>query len=378
MPYKEGKSFVGQVKIKNEQTGAIEKYRKKGFTLKSKAQEWEKEKKKELKALLSDSEENWPIKLLCLKYLDEFKGSIGHYKEKNSILQHFMTHLLPDSPISRITPKQISLYLAELNNIHGANVANKYRKHLNTMFTWFEHKYLIKCNPVNIVPKLEYVSQGRYIPCVEDILAVLDACGPDDYWFLVLYFTTGARKRELFRLTWQEDVDFENRRFRLGSRKNRQNKIIFKWLPMNSDCEMAFKFFWNNRISNDQKFVLVCRIKGPHFGNPYKNRDHYLLQLCALANVKRFDFHSMRHVFIQMLGQSRHAGPNEIRMLARHESLSTTSKYSNSPDPVLYNVIESATISNLRKKAVNKIINLADKKLKTEKFSDNEIIEKIE
>jgi integrase len=79
---------------------------------------------------------------------------------------------------------------------------------------------------------------------------------------LLALLHTGARRGEMFRLRW-DDVDFQNRAIRFGTRKTGHGGIEYAWVPMTDElhAEMA-------------QHKMGTRAFGPVFTNP-KNEEAY-------------------------------------------------------------------------------------------------------
>lgn len=58
--------------------------------------------------------------------------------------------------------------------------------------------------------------------------------------FLNAYLQTGARKTEIFRWTWTDDINFEQRQVRLTTRKTRDGSEESEWIPMSDACMKTF------------------------------------------------------------------------------------------------------------------------------------------
>lgn len=371
MPYKRGKSWEGQVNFKNPITAKYEKFRQSGYKTKKEASDWEKKKLEELRLFYSKDKKNMPLNALVLEYLKNEKSKLerlqkdedlkayqsgwNYFNEKKNGLARYVKFTGANTPISTIEPDQILAHMSALQRSGRSNnsINARDRKHLVAMFSYFEKKYLKQFNPAKIVPELEHITKPPYTPTIHDVLAMLDQCPPDDFHFFMLYLTSGARRSELFRLQWQSDVDFFGGNMRLGDRKGKDRKLRYTWVPMAPDARQALEYFYANRVDDEQKYVLVSKQKGPHFGKPFSKRQKTIDIYTALAGVRRFGYHAMRRVYIQTLGESGAVGINQLRMLARHSSLATTSKYSHTPDSALHKAAQNTGLEALKERAEN-------------------------
>lgn len=365
---------MGEYAIKNPRTDKIEKYRKKGFETKTKAAEWEKEEKQKRRLRYSDSPENQPLFKLILRYLKAqkthlemlekgedkkaFASGWKYYREKKNTLGRFAAATDKTRPISAITPDHIFKYMqAQVDAGRSHNAVNKDKKHITAMFAWFEKRYRKTLNPARVVVDFEHVEKRPYTPPIEDVLTLLEHTRQNDldvYHFIMLYLSSGARRAELFRLRWESDVNFDNATLRLSSRKNKKRVVKYDWVPMHPDTRLALTHFYETRLDKNQEYVLVIKHENQFKGQPYTERNKLLGRWCKKAEVRAFGYHALRRVFIQTLGESGAVGANQLRMLARHASLGTTSKYSHTPDPALFQAVQHAGLEALKERAAAK------------------------
>ena len=67
-------------------------------------------------------------------------------------------------------------------------------------------------NPLAEIEKRSHERKPQYVPPVENILKVLMAADRMERLFLDCYLQTGARRSEIFRWTWIDDINFEKRK----------------------------------------------------------------------------------------------------------------------------------------------------------------------
>jgi integrase len=322
MPYTNKQSnsnkypWIGQVKISGRK-------KRKLCTTKKQALEWEAEQRKQ-KVLLTNtvSLAEWAI-----KYLDfsrETHAQKTYKEEKQPSFKRLFKYsgFHKNEPVEVITPESIRVYLRKLARYYEASTVNKDRKNLSAAWNWaIKNRMKVPpFNPFTVVDKMNAKKKGRYVPPLEDFWAVYNvAYCSQDKRMLLTYFHTGARKEELFRLKWV-DVDFINRKVRLYSRKNKGGKWVGKWLPMSVDCHENLRAQF--KLSGKKDYVFVDE----QSGLPFLSRMHWLRRLSGFAQVKYFDFHSIRHLTAVTLYKAG-VSLSDIQVILRHEKATTTDAY---------------------------------------------------
>jgi len=145
---------------------------------------------------------------------------------------------------------------------------------------------------------------------------------------LLTFLHLGARRGEVFRLKW-EDVDFENARVRLYTRKRRDGSLEYDWLPMTAGLSEALHWWKENRRFKDATHVFVCAQDGDQherMGRPYRLRHHFMKRLCERVGVKAFGFHAIRHLTASILYKMGQP-VSVIQAILRHKSPNTTAVY---------------------------------------------------
>jgi integrase len=89
--------------------------------------------------------------------------------------------------------------------------------------------------PEELLPRALQAKAPQYTPPQEDILKLLMAATREERIFLNCYLQTGARRSEIFRWTWVDDINFERREVRLGTRKTRDGSMSYETLPMSGE-----------------------------------------------------------------------------------------------------------------------------------------------
>ena len=302
----------------------------KDFSSKKDARAWEEAEKERLRNPgIPKTQEDTGFVLLVNDYLDYCQDRYVDktYEEKKYILNLFGDFLGQDFSIINITEKQIIDYLSSVKQRISANAANVHRKNLLAFWSWLRKYYGIKHNPVLLVDKFPHDVQIQYTPPEADVLKVLAAAKGQDQIILETYVHTGARKSEIFRLTWI-DVNFEKKQIRLGTRKTRDGSMSYTWLPLNDYLAGRLLWLFKNRKFKESPFVFVVDHPGhADHGRPYKYRDRFMLTLCKRADVKPFGFHALRRFSASLLADKFKQSMPTIQKILRHSKITTTERY---------------------------------------------------
>jgi integrase len=163
----------------------------------------------------------------------------------------------------------------------------------------------------------------RYVPPEEDVVKVLQLAKGQDLVFLMAMYFTGARRGELFRLSW-EDIDLPGDRIRMIDNKGGHGQQRERWLPMDPELAKAFVWWRDARpVAVDNVFMQTQ--SDAHMGQPYRDRMHFMDTLCARAGVKPFGFHAIRHKSAAITFVAK--GLNAAQILMGHSRATTTDIY---------------------------------------------------
>ncbi len=326
MPYKRGQKWVAQVKTKK---GRKEKI----FLNKKDALTWESNAR-------SNPESLWPEKINTVslfdwsqKYLDYAKAQFSQvtYKEKKAVFKRLLSVLDPALPVSELTPGHIQAYMTAQKLERSGYAANKDRKNLVAAWNWateYMNPKLPKPNPCQ-VKKMPEVRSPRYVPPEKDFWKVYDLTNDQDSVMLLAFLLLAARRGEIFRLKW-DDLDFENDKVRLWTRKRHGGDFECDWLPMTKMLREALLLWKENRPIKDTANVFLCLEESGFcqeaYGKPFKHRQRFMRDLCARAGVKHFGFHAIRHLTASTLYEHG-CTVADIQAVLRHQSATTTAKY---------------------------------------------------
>jgi integrase len=152
-----------------------------------------------------------------------------------------------------------------------------------------------------------------------------------DKVMLLTALHTAARRGEIYRLT-VSDLDFDNDRIRISTRKRTGGNLEYDWLPMTAELKEKLSWWLNNRPSTlkYKPHIFMCLDEKPvhfqHYGEPFKYRNKFMKSLCLKAGVKPFGWHSVRHLSSTLLYSMGYSVAT-IQSLLRHKSPGTTERY---------------------------------------------------
>jgi len=194
------------------------------------------------------------------------------------------------------------------------------------MWNWGVKRYDFPFNPVIKVNKYRHDRQLQYTPPTEDIQRLLVAATREEYVLLSCFLNTAARRSEIFRLTWADDINFERREIRLGTRKTHDGSMEYTWLPMNKDFFQSLKWHWDNRKFKNSSYVFNSNSNG-YRGKPFKARQKFMKSLCERAGIKPFGYHALRRYVASVLADSGKLSSKRIQRILRHKNVTTTERY---------------------------------------------------
>ena len=328
MPWKKGKNkYIAQVRRNGQR-------RERVFQTLKEAKAWEAKMRKL-------SEEEWSGKTNTVSLADWSQAYLDHaqsmfstktYKEKRSMFRNFFKHVDPTMPVSKLTPAMVMSYLLKQKEQRSGYAANKDRKNLIAAWNWgmmYMTPVLPSPNPCT-VKKMPEVRNPRYVPPAEHFWKVYNLLPEgQDKVLLLTFLHTAGRRSEIFRLT-VSDLDFENNRIRLSTKKRTGGNLEYDWLPMTAELKESLLWWLQVRPLKNKPHVFMCLEKRPfhfeHYGEPFKFRAKFMKKLCALAGVKPFGFHAIRHLTASQLYSMGYSVAT-IQALLRHKSAGTTERY---------------------------------------------------
>lgn len=291
------------------------------------ALQWEDSKREELNRTGGQvTVQIWSDKYLAFAEVRFLKKT---YNAKKAAFKRLINYLDGNKPVSNITEKHCLDYLTLQASKRTGNAANRDRKEFGTAYE-FGRLYLgfKPVNPWRLVDKFPENKYVRYIPPMSDFKKVLAVAKGQDVAMLISLLHLAARKSELFGMQ-RNDVDYENKRIRLFTRKRKGGNREQDWLPATNKLLETLKSWEIERDkmklpgkSPDRDYVFISLVTGRRF----QGRDDFLKRLCDMAGVQRFSFHSIRHLTAMTLYRAG-ATTQHIQLVLRHLDPRTTSKY---------------------------------------------------
>lgn len=336
MPYREGKRWRGVVKFRGQRYQRL-------LPTKKAAIDWERDKIAELTKNSKQPPKGLVLVSLCTNYLlHAQKYTPKTFQEKQSLTKRLLKFLGPDTPVPAVTSESISLFLSaratmgdskkKSHLLSGSGHAlNRDRKHLSSMWNWgirILDDMKGMSNPVQNIEKWPHDRKPQYVPPEVDVLKVLAAATAEERVFIKCYTQTAARRTEIFRWTWIDDINFERRMVRLGTRKSKDGSMKYDWLPMSQDLYETLTWWWKNRPVKNALHVFV--VSNPHhrnYGKPFTQRRRFLKSLCNRAGVREFGYHALRRYVASILSDKYKASTKTIQRILRHERMTTTEIY---------------------------------------------------
>jgi integrase len=298
------------------------------FRTRREAADWETGKRQELQeASQARNQTVTDFLNFSNSYLDDAKLRFTQktYREKKSLCETLLA-LWGNPSLQDITPETIRQYLNVQAQTKSANCYNRDRKNLLAMWTWGMNILGLENNPVAKIKRLPHDRTPQYTPPTEHILKVLAAANREERIFLNCYLQTGARRSEIFRWTWAEDINFEKREVRLGTRKTRDGSMEYEWLPMSDELHDELWSWWKTRPIKDTPYVFVST-SNRHYGKPFTTRRRFMKGLCKRAGVKSFGFHALRRYVASLLADTHKVSAKTIQRILRHKNVTTTERY---------------------------------------------------
>ncbi|MDX9788854.1 MAG: tyrosine-type recombinase/integrase [Desulfobacterales bacterium] len=341
MPYKDGKGWRAVVKKDGKRIA------QRLFALRRDAVDWEIQQKKALKKAEKRQRAGLDLLSFCSKYLiyaERYTKKV--YDEKKNVCKRIMKIWGPETFVDDISTEMAESFLLDQKEERSANASNKDRKNLMVMWQKGVLTWGVEQNPFTLTERYAHDRANQYTPPSQDVLQVLLVATRKERVLLYAYIQTGARRSELYRWNWIDDINFEKRQYRLGTRKTRDGSMRHEWFPMSDELYDELWWWWQNRPIKDSPWVFTDDQPGPHYGKQYKERRRFMAGLCKRAGVKQYGFHALRRFCASCLADAGKS-TNAIRRFLRHQNVRTTEIYIQNINDDMQDVADALTTKNL-------------------------------
>jgi len=224
--------------------------------------------------------------------------------------------------IAQITPLVAQHYFkCEREHGRSGNAVNKDRKNLIAAWNWGVQYYGFPAeNPFKKVKRQPETRSPRYVPSLDDFLAVVNLVEGQDKTLLLTLFFSAGRKSEVFRLK-KDDVDLRANRLRLWTRKRKNSDWEADYVSIPPEFKPSLCEEINRHPEIAQVFVSKRGRK------PLVDNRRWLYRLCTQAGVRPFGFHGIRHLAASVAISDGSVGLLDVQQLLRHKSATTTQRY---------------------------------------------------
>jgi integrase len=312
---------------------------------------WETEEQGRLQQLESQTDtQSLTIQGWINEYMDDVlrrELSKKTYAEKRSAFIRLVqkANISPSKPVDGIDRYLVKKHLDKMvdSGLSGY-AANKDRKNLGAAWKWGSQNirdWPVAQNPFHAIPKYPERRSPRYVPTDADFWKFTDHLearaqsgepeAVQDYVMHQVFLHLAARRGEVFRLK-RQDLDFDQDRIRLWTRKRKGSQLEYDWLPMPAGLRAGILRWLEIRLKLPVKtdHVFICLEKKTfcteYYLGPFALRRHFMTRMCKELQISPFGYHAIRHFTASHLfakGYSVHI----IQTILRHKSPSTTEKY---------------------------------------------------
>ncbi|GEM_PF-690609 len=265
------------------------------------------------------------------------------YYEKRGSLERLLAHVGNAEP-EAVTPPDILQLLNQRAREASNHAANKDLKNIRSFYRWLARHYGILHDPTAVIERKSHQKKTRRLLPIGDIFKVIMAAAMPERALVAACWHTAARKGEILRLRWDEDVNLEHRWIRLGTRKTRDGSMRYERLWINDDLLSLLKELWRTRDKGSPHLFPACYQPDEH-GNNWRGeqRAHRVLVgyrrrrkdgtykesggLCRRAGVDLFGFHDIRHTAAKYLNDLQKVGIKKVQQVLRQRRQTTTELY---------------------------------------------------
>jgi integrase len=256
--------------------------------------------------------------------------SKGYYDDNrlffNRIPEHLRKMRYENIPSSEMS--QLFLGFVQSPNAHNYNF-----RLARALHNFAVDNYRVRNNPFSGIKNVGTQKKKKYIPPFRDYELVLEVATCEEFHYLEAVRLTAGRigskpdaDTGVNGLKW-DDVEFEKRQMTIWTRKKKHGNLE----PINFGISDYMHEILKRREKErrpDCPYVF-WQYHPKHGKKPirYLYRDKLLPTLCDLAGVKRFTFHSLRHLTSSQLFYVHGAPLGKIQEYLGHDNPTTTNKY---------------------------------------------------
>lgn len=240
---------------------------------KKEALDWENKKRKELKERSRKTHTGSLLKASTeyLKYCEKH-FSRTTFTDKRNALKELMA-VTGNVRINEVEPNTILhevLLPQKTPNLH-----NKRRKDLHAFFEYCKDFHGLQYNPIAPIKKQPIERKPQPVPTEKEFLKLLMAAGRHDKNLLIACASTGGRRSGIFRWTWMEDINFKERKVRLGNRKNKAREMRYRWVDMNAELYDALMDQYKTRLPQSDYVFQNRDPRHPRYGDRFTTRRRF-------------------------------------------------------------------------------------------------------
>lgn len=252
--------------------------------------------------------------------------------------QYFLGGLLKavgNKPLESITLKELKDF------VYAHPQRNKARKELSAFFNFAVDYYSLASNPITkrTIKRQPKDRQPQRVPSDRDVARIWTAADRWDRNFITAFLTTGARKSEVLRMSW-EDVEFDRRRVRLWTKKSSTRELTPRWVEMGDLLFNALQDQWKTKLP-ESNYVFQCRNpRFKNYGDRFVERDHFIRKLCKKINkveerkdpaeqdlIEPFSYHGIRRWYTSVMADKHKRSIPVLQKLLGHSRPTTTERY---------------------------------------------------
>lgn len=206
------------------------------------------------------------------------------------------------------------------------NEYNKFLTHLSIVLSDLVEKRIVFHNPIRDIKKKKTVKKIRETLELDElnkIFKILKTNYPTFYRYGMIFFHSGARTAELFRVQ-KKDVNLAKQEYKVTIRKGSVYREVKKVILKNSLP------FWNEIISectSDDDFLFTRGLKPSMVPTkPYQITKRWKRLVKDKYNVSA-DFYALKHLFLDELDRASDVSLNLSKGMANHQTNVTETVY---------------------------------------------------